>query len=306
MERFNRLIADVKNKTKCVDDAVLWANSISESFVQTCEFLTLCSKNGVVINKKKFQFCRDEVEFAGFSIGTNTVKPSEKILESIKDFPVPKNISDVRGWFGLVIQVAPFFANRPVMEPFRELLKPAARGKQIYWDDNLTKLFNDSKVIITEAIKEGIKCFRVGDWTCLMPDFCKTGIGFLLMQKRCQCEKISPYFCPDGWQITLAGSRFTRGPETRYAPVEGEALAVAWSLEATRHYTLGNSKLLIATDHKPLLKILGDRKLEEIDNPRLLKLKEKTLRWKFDIIHVAGKTHVGPDTLSRKEVKTVW
>ena len=96
--------------------------------------------------------------------------------------------------------------------------------------------------------------------------------------------------------------RFTRGAETRYAPVEGEALAVAWSLEATRHYTLGNSKLIVATDHKPLLKILGDRKLEEIDNPRLLKLKEKTLRWQFDIIHVPGKTHIGPDTLSRKEV----
>ena len=301
-ERFDRIIADVKNKTKCVDDAILWSNSIQESFLQTCEFLTLCSKNGVVFNKKKFQFCRDEVEFAGFSIGKNTVKPSEKILESIKDFPVPKNISDVRGWFGLVNQVAPFFANRPVMEPFRELLKPAARGKQIYWDDNLTKLFEESKVVITEAIKEGIKCFKVGDWTCLMPDFCKTGIGFLLMQKRCQCEKISPYCCQDGWQITLAGSRFTRGAETRYAPVEGEALAVAWSLEATRHYTLGNSKLLVATDHKPLLKILGDRKLEEIDNPRLLKLKEKTLRWQFDIIHVPGKTHIGPDTLSRKEV----
>ena len=101
--------------------------------------------------------------------------------------------------------------------------------------------------------------------------------------------------------MVLAGSRFTKGPETRYAPVEGEALAVAWSLEATKHYTLGNPKLLVATDHKPLLKVLGDRKLEDIDNPRLLKLKEKTLRWKFDIIHVPGKIHVGPDTLSRKE-----
>lgn len=60
----------------------------------------------------------------------------------------------------------------------------------------------------------------------------------------------------------------------------------------------------MATDHKPLLKVLGDRKLEDIDNPRLLKLKEKTLRWKFDIIHVPGKIHVGPDTLSRKETST--
>ena len=47
---------------------------------------------------------------------------------------------------------------------------------------------------------------------------------------------------------------------------------------------------------------MGDRKLEEIANPRLLDLKEKMLRWKFDIMHVPGKIHIGPDTLSRQEV----
>ena len=101
-----------------------------------------------------------------------------------------------------------------------------------------------------------------------MPDFCKTGIGFLLTQKQCLCSKIDPYCCSGGWKVVLAGSRFTKGAESRYAPVEGEALAVVWSLEAARHYTLGNPKLVIATDHKPLLKVLGDRKLEDIDNPR--------------------------------------
>ena len=135
-----------------------------------------------------------------------------------------------------------------------------------------------------------------------MPDFCKTGLGYLLMQKRCKCEKISPYCCSGGWQVVLAGSRFTKDAETRYAPVEGEALACLFGLESTKHYTLGNPKLLIATDHKPLLKILGDRKLEDIENPRLAKFKEHMLRWKFDIMHVPGKIHVGPDTLSRKEV----
>ena len=56
----------------------------------------------------------------------------------------------------------------------------------------------------------------------------------------------------------LAGSRFTTGAESRYAPVEGEALGVEWGLESTKHYSLGNPKLLVATDHKLLLKILGD------------------------------------------------
>mgnify|MGYP003334138174 CR=1 FL=1 len=138
-----------------------------------------------------------------------------------------------------------------------------------------------------------------------MTDFSKTGIGFMLMQKHCKCEKLSPYCCSGGWKIVLAGSRFTKEAEQRYAPVEGEMLAVTWALEAARHYTLGNTKLLVATDHKPLLKILGDRKLEDIHNPRLAKMKERTLRWHFDTIHVAGKIHVGPDTLSRKEVANV-
>ena len=122
------------------------------------------------------------------------------------------------------------------------------------------------------------------------------------MQNKCSCQDITAYCCPAGWQLVLAGSRFTSGAESRYAPVEGEALGVEWGLESTRHYTLGNSKLLVATDHKPLLKILGDRKLEDIPNPRLLNLKEKTLRWHFSIIHIPGKLHIGPDTMSRKEI----
>ena len=69
--------------------------------------------------------------------------------------------------------------------------------------------------------------------------------------------------------MVLAGSRFTKDAETRYPPVEGEALAVAWSLAVTRHYTLGNPKLIVVTDHKPLLKVLRDRKLEDIDNPTI-------------------------------------
>ena len=36
--------------------------------------------------------------------------------------------------------------------------------------------------------------------------------------------------------------------------------------------------LLIAADHKPLLKIFGDRSPEAISNNRLRNLKEKTLR----------------------------
>ena len=55
-----------------------------------------------------------------------------------------------------------------------------------------------------------------------------------------------------------------------------------------------------AVDHKPLLKILGDRCLEDIPNPRLRSLKEKSLRYRFRLVHVPG--HRAADGVSRQPV----
>ena len=65
--------------------------------------------------------------------------------------------------------------------------------------------------------------------------------------------------------------------ETSYAPIEGEALAIAWSLQQTKYFTQGCSNLLVVTKHKPLVKFFSDRMLDEISNPRQFSLRERTL-----------------------------
>ena len=110
---------------------------------------------------------------------------------------------------------------------------------------------------------------------------------------------MSPQCCETGWRLVFAGSRFTSPAESRYAPVEGEALAVTDALEKCKYFILGCPNLIVVTDHKPLTKILGDRKLEDISNPRLLNLKEKCLRYQFKIVHIQGRCHQGPDAMSR-------
>ena len=101
-------------------------------------------------------------------------------------------------------------------------------------------------------------------------------MGFHLTQKHCECDAKVPGCCENGWHTVPAGSKFTAGAESWYAPVEGEALAMAWALYKTRHFTLGSKKLTVLVDHKPLLKIMGDRELADIDNPRILNLKQKS------------------------------
>ena len=131
---------------------------------------------------------------------------------------------------------------------------------------------------------EGIKSFDKTKNTCLQTDWCRNGLGYLLLQQNCSCTSDkAPLCCKDGWKLVLAGSRFTKGAEERYSPTEGEALAVAWSLEHAKIFVLGCEKLFISTDHKPLLGILHDRSLASINNPRLLKLKQRTLPYQFKI-----------------------
>ena len=252
------------------------------------------------MNPKKFEFCKKELEFAGFVVGDGNVRPAKKTLQSIADFPVPKTITDVRGWFGLINQVSPFYATRPVLMPFRELLKPPAQGKKIYWDENLTKLFEESKLEILKNLQTGIETYDMNRITVLSTDWSKEGIGYVLQQKKCDCSSLDLSCCETGWATVLIGSRFCTSAESRYAPVEGEALGIVWALQNTRHFTLGCTNLVVMTDHKPLCKLLGNKRIEEIENPRLIRLKEATLRWNFDVVHVAGSKNAAPDALSRQ------
>ena len=295
-QRFDSIIVNFKNKVKCVDDTCMWANSIEASFFQTCEWLDLCAKNGITLNRKKFQFCQDSVDFAGLQITPTNVKPSDKFLDSIEKFPEPKDITGARAWFGLVNQGAYAFSMAQRMKPFRHLLKPKTPFK---WTSELRNIFQESKEVIISEMKDGVRSFQASRPTCVITDWSTSGIGFCLMQKYCTCPIRTPICCKEGWKLCLVGSRFTHDAETRYSPIEGECLAVVYALHQTRYYIQGCSDLTVATDHKPLLGILNDRSLSDIENRRLLNLKEKTLAYKFNIVHVSGKKNAGADAASR-------
>jgi hypothetical protein len=298
--RYDQIIADstlsYADYTKCIDDALIWADNIEESFFRVVEWLDLCGRQGITLNPDKFVFAQDTVGFAGFEITPESVRPCSKYLQAITEFPTPRGITDVRAWFGVVNQVSYAFSMTERMLPFRELLKPSTPFR---WDTELNDLFEESKAVIVSEIQEGVRIFDKDKATCLATDWSKTGIGFWLFQKHCDCSGEEPFCCTDGWKTTLIGSRFTHSAESRYAPVEGEALAVADALDKARFFVLGCSKLIIAVDHKPLLKIFGDRSLEDIPNARLRNLKEKTLRYKFRMIHIPGVKNRAADSVSR-------
>ena len=182
------------------------------------------------------------------------------------------------------------------MEPFKKLL---AKNAEYLWTNELQTAFETAKTEIVKLVAHGVTSFQLDAYTCIVTDWSRTGIGFVKWQKRCSCTLIHPTCCQGGWALITCGSRFCTAAETRYHPIEGELLGVTWTLEKTSYYTLGSEKLLVLVDHKPLLGLLTTRNLGDIENPRLLHLAERLLRWKFNIEHVAGAKNYAPDALSR-------
>jgi len=161
----------------------------------------------------------------------------------------------------------------------------------------LYRLFsNGVRLLSLSQSQDGIRSFSINRTTCLDTDWSKTGIGFTLSQKHCHCPGKDPLCGPDHRRVVYTGSRFTSDAESRYAPIEGEALAVLVGLEGCRMFVLGCLDLLISVDHKPLVPIFN---LEKIRNSRLQKIREKTLLYQFRVISIPETKNVGPDTSSR-------
>ena len=172
---YDEVVASFPQKTKCIDDTLMWSDTIQNSFFQAAQWLDTCGRNGITLNPEKFVFAQD-VEFAGFEITNHTVRPCRRYLRAIMEFPTPKNTTDVRSWFGLLNQVAYAFSIAEQMLPFRDLLKPAT---PFHWDDNLDQLFEESKTVITTEIAIGIKIFDKTKPTCFATDWSRDGIGLM-------------------------------------------------------------------------------------------------------------------------------
>ena len=300
--RYDEIIEPIPRKLKIVDDTLLYDSSIEEAFYHVWDYLSTCATNGIRLNVEKFQFCSRTVTFAGLNITDTGITPTEEMLNAIKKFPPPKDLTGARSWFGLIEQNAWAYSLSPFMKPFRDLLKPNAK---ITWDTSMQNIFETSKSKILEAIEHGVQSFDTSLPTCLQCDWSKDGVGYLLLQKHCQCQpEDNPNCCPEGWGLIFAGSRVTTSAESRYAPTEGEALAVHWALKHANMYVLGCPNLVIVTDHKPLLGILGDRDIGTIENPRLQRFKSKILRYTFKIRYCPGKWQRGADAISRYPAPT--
>mgnify|MGYP001002027478 CR=1 FL=1 len=118
------------------------------------------------------------------------------------------------------------------------------------------------------------------------------GLGFALLQKH-----------GDVWKLVLAGSRFLSDPESSYAMIELEAIAIKYGIDKCHLYLAGMPHFTVICDHRPLIPIMNNYSLLQVENAKLQKIKA-TLQshYVFTVEWRKGKDHSIADCLSRAPV----
>jgi hypothetical protein len=78
-------------------------------------------------------------------------------------------------------------------------------------------------------------------------------------------------------------------------------MAIRYGATKCSYYLQGLTKFEVWTDHRPLVGVFR-KDIHALENPRLMRMREKLMHYNMDVKWVEGKTHFIADALSRAPV----
>ena len=286
--RGDEALGDIPQTVKIVDDVLAHDASYRAHLAHVIVILERCAARGSTLNRKKFRFARRDLNICGYRISEDCYTVDDSKLKAVSEFPRPENVSDLRSFIGLTNQLGTISSElASVAQPLRDLLKQ----KTVWnWTIQHEEAFQSvRRALVAPPV---LAFFNQRAETALHTDASRTrGLGFVLMQRQ---EGV--------WKMIQCGSRFLTDTESRYSVIELECLAVMWACRKCHLYLAGLPYFDLVVDHRPLVPILNSKRLTEIENPRLQRLREKLTPYSFSACWQKGAKHCIPDALSRAPV----
>ena len=277
---------------KLVDDVLVQGINKEAAMEIWKQVMTRARAHGLTFSRSKMRY-GPKVKFGGFVVdasgGLVEIKPDPELLEAIRAFPLPANITELRSFLGLSQQISAWC---PDLKQSTTLCRKLLRsGINFCFTPEMKEEFELCKAKMTTPTN--ISPFDPDLECILLTDASKIyGLGFLLLQKKANGE---------GFQIVQAGSLSITPTQQRYAVVELEALGIVCGIKKCHYWLSGLDHFRVLTDHKPLVG-LWMKPLSEFTNMRLLSFVEKLMCYNFSVEYFAGKQNMAADCLSRTPV----
>ena len=92
-----------------VDDIVVYSATLEEHLVHLSKVLQRLREHQLFVKRKKCSFAQHEIEFVGFIVGSDGIRPMPEKLQTVADWPTPRNPKHVRSFLGLCCFYHHFF-----------------------------------------------------------------------------------------------------------------------------------------------------------------------------------------------------
>jgi len=84
-----------------VDDFLIATESVEEHLKILSRVFELLVENKLELRIDKCKFLTTEIEYLGYIIKENTVKPLNSGISAVRNYPIPQNQKDVQSFIGL-------------------------------------------------------------------------------------------------------------------------------------------------------------------------------------------------------------
>ncbi|GES82982.1 enzymatic polyprotein, putative [Rhizophagus clarus] len=113
-----------KNTMVYLDDVNIYSKTFEEHLQHLEEVLKRVEKAGLKINSEKCHFCTQSLQFLGHIVTNKGILPDPSKVDAIKNYPVPKNLTQLRAFLGLASYYRRFIKDfSKISTPLYMLLK---------------------------------------------------------------------------------------------------------------------------------------------------------------------------------------
>jgi transposase InsO family protein len=263
-----------------MDDTYVYSREWLQHLAGLRSVFQRCRQYNIKLNWDKCCFAAPRIKCLGYKVDKGGVTVDEEKVAAIVQLPPPRNAKGVKSFLGM----AGYF--RQFIENFAEKSAPLTyltrKSVEFVWTAECQAAFDNIKQALVSA-----PCLRLPDWSrpfILHVDWSKVAVGCYLSQED-----------EGGAEYPVAfASRLLTPTEQRYAPLEGECLALVWATHKYRYYLHGR-RFKVYTDHKSLEWLQRTR----FDNNKVERWALRLQEFNFEIVYKQGEQNVVADCLSR-------
>lgn len=263
-----------------IDDFVIATVTLERHLEVLQEIFEVCVKNKLQLRIDKCKFLFKEIEYLGYKISKEGIRPTNRGIEAVLNFPIATNVKEIRSFIGLCSFFRRFIENFAIIaKPLYDLLRKDAKFR---FGEKELEAFETLRIKLTEA--PILSLYNHKHETELHCDASSIGFGAVLMQRKSD-SRFHPVFY---------FSKRTTEVESKYHSFELETLAIVYALRRFRIYLYG-IEFKIVTDCNSLTQALKKKDI----NPRIQRWALEFQEYDYTLEHREGSKMSHVDGLSR-------